>query len=160
LCREEGRALSKLAANTNKNNDLDGFKLFGVVKETGVDDAGLHEFQSKFYPKPLYRDINRATYDNFFGGRKLVTVRSTLSALFHPIRTYRGFREVSRRLKDGGENGDLEGNLIGEGLLLGGVILFGNDGKPKYAYREETGMELPVDDIAAVARALRVEQGE
>jgi hypothetical protein len=42
FCREEGLALTELAANPH--NPLAGFGLFGVVKETGVDDKGLVEF--------------------------------------------------------------------------------------------------------------------
>jgi hypothetical protein len=38
LCREEGRAIADLAARDDK--PLDGFGIFGVVKEAGVDDEG------------------------------------------------------------------------------------------------------------------------
>jgi hypothetical protein len=36
LCREHGQQLTDLAATTNKNDGLNGFKLFGIIKETGV----------------------------------------------------------------------------------------------------------------------------
>jgi hypothetical protein len=45
LCREHGQQLTNLAATTGKNDDddddndglnLNGFELFGIVKETGV----------------------------------------------------------------------------------------------------------------------------
>lgn len=39
LCREEGRAIAYLAAREDK--PLEGFGIFGVVKEIGVDDAGM-----------------------------------------------------------------------------------------------------------------------
>lgn len=35
LCREHGKQLKELAADTDKNL-LDGFELFGIIKETGV----------------------------------------------------------------------------------------------------------------------------
>lgn len=126
---------------------LDGFNLFGIVKETGVDDAGLAEFHSKYYPYDLYRDDDLIFYNNFFGQRKLGL--SSLS--LNPIKIYRGVRTLSTRMKAK----SIDGNLIGEGLVKGGVILFDKRGKVKYAYQEETGTELPVDDIGAAAIAIK-----
>jgi hypothetical protein len=40
LCREEGRAIADLAARDDK--PLDGFGIFGIVKEVGVDDEGAY----------------------------------------------------------------------------------------------------------------------
>jgi len=126
---------------------LDGFDLFGIVKEVGVDDAGLAESHSKYYPYDLYRDDNLVFYNDFFGKRKLGL--SSLS--LNPIKIFRGFRSLSKRIK----GKSIDGNLIGEGLVKGGVILFDKDGKAKYAYQEETGTELPVDDIGAAAIAIK-----
>ena len=36
LCREHGQQLTELAASAEKEKSLDGFELFGVIKETGV----------------------------------------------------------------------------------------------------------------------------
>lgn len=38
MCREEGRAIADLAARDDK--PLEGFGIFGLVKEVGVDDEG------------------------------------------------------------------------------------------------------------------------
>jgi len=124
---------------------LDGFNLFGVVKEVGVDDAGLSEFHSKYFPHDLYRDEGLVFYNEFLGGQKL-GMRT-----FNPIRLFRGFRSMQQRIKEK----SIDGNLIGEGMVQGGVVLFDRDGEAKYTYREETGRELPLEDIAAAALAIR-----
>jgi len=142
LCREEGLALNTLAAS--ETNPLDGFGLFGVVKETGVDDEGLIDFHSKYFPRPLYRDEDKAFYDAL-GGRKLKLTT------YNPFKWYRFVKSMSKRHKEKG----LEGNMKGEGLVQGGVIVFGKDGKAKYAYEEDTGSEIPLDDILAAVKQVR-----
>lgn len=46
--------------------------------------------------------------------------------------------------------------MKGEGLVQGGIVIFDKSGA-RYAYREETGMEVPIDDIIAVVRHIRAE---
>jgi len=143
LCREEGKDLKEFASKDD--SPLKGFELFGVVKETGIDDEGLAEFQSKYYPYDLYRDDDLVFYNEFLGKQKL-----TLTT-WNPYKMFRGMRAMGKRLKAK----SIDGNLKGEGLVKGGVILFDKNGEARYAYKEETGMELPVHDIAAAALAIR-----
>lgn len=126
-------------------NPLDGFGLFGIVKETGVDDEGLAEFYWESYPYPLYRDEEMIFYNEFFGGRKL-----SLPS-WNPIRLYRGYKEMTKRLNEK----NLSGNLKGEGLLQGGIIIFDKDGKPAYAYQEETGSDIPVEEFLTAVHAVK-----
>jgi hypothetical protein len=51
----------------------------------------------------------------------------------------------------------IDGNLKGEGLTTGGIIIFGNDGQARYAYPEVTGYELEIGDILAAVQAVRSE---
>lgn len=129
---------------------MKGFGLFGIVKETGVDDEGLAEFYSKSFSYPLYRDEGLVFYNDFFNGKKL-----SLPS-FNPFRLYRGYKEMKTRLDDKG----LSGNLKGEGLVQGGIIIFGKDGKAKLAYEEETGSPLPVEDIMTAIRAVKDDKTE
>ena len=116
------------------------------MKETGVDDEGLVDFTSHFN-FPLYRDQSLAFYKVFFSGRKL-----RLSS-WNPIRLYKGYKKMTARV----EEKNMKGNLKGEGILQGGVIIFGKDGKAKFAYVEKTGKDLPVDDILAAIKAVEGE---
>jgi len=133
--------LSKLS------EEEDGFKFFGVVKETGVDDEGLMEFHNVYFPFPLYRDANLKFYESL-GDRKIkIPWRN-------PFKLVKGIffvRRAAKRIK----RKKIGGNLVGEGLTKGGVILFGKDGTQKYAYYEESLKEVPVDDILAAVEVLK-----
>ena len=49
---------------------------------------------------------------------------------------------------------DIEGNILGkgEGIILGGVIVFDRRGNIRYAHQERFSHELPVDEIRAAIR--------
>jgi len=49
----------------------------------------------------------------------------------------------------------IAGNLVGEGFLKGGVIIFGKDGTPRFAFEEETGNELPLSDIKSALESVK-----
>jgi len=140
LCREEGLALSELAARSDK--PLEGFDLFGVVKETGVDDEGLREFHSKYYDYPLYKNEGLEFYKALGSGK--LGFSSLFKLLF-------GFRSSNKRWKAK----NISGNMVGEGIQKGGVIIFDKKGKPKYSYQEITGNQMPVDDIAAAVKSIK-----
>lgn len=125
---------------------MDGFGIFGVVKEV-VDGEGLAEFESNYFPYPLYRDESMIFY-NALGLRKM----SLKPKSWNPLKIFRGLRDVSKRMK--GKN--ITGNMVGEGLIQGGIIVFDRSGKARYAYREETGFEIPIFDIIAAVRAVKI----
>ena len=126
--------------------DLDGFGLFGVVKEVGVDDEGLYDFYHDYFTYPLYKDESLSFY-TALGTRKLKL------STWNPIKMFRGMRSIGKRLSQK----NISGNYKGEGLVQGGVIIFDAAGKARFAYREETGSEIPVDDIIAAVTELREE---
>ena len=109
------------------------------------DDEGLRKFKEHF-DYPLYRDENLDFYRAF--GDKKITEDISLWSLLNPFKLYRGVKDMGKRMKEKG----LEGNLVGEGLKKGGIIVFGSDGEPKYAYPEITGEALEIDDILAALK--------
>jgi len=153
LCREHGQQLTMTSAATTKG--FDGFELFGIVKETGVDDAGLTAFYKDHYPYPMYRDENLDFY-NAFGSNKKITDSMSWSTILNPYAIYKGVKQMNTRMT----TKKLEGNLIGEGLKTGGIIIFGNDQLPKYCYPEITGSELNIDDILAAVQDVRTNSSE
>lgn len=91
----------------------------------------------------MYRDENLDFYRAF--GDKKITADFSIWSLMNPFKIYGSMKEIGKRLKEK----NLEGNLKGEGLKTGGIIVFGSDGEPKYAYPEKTGSPLETDDILA-----------
>lgn len=63
-------------------------------------------------------------------------------------------KAIGKRLQEK----NLEGNLTGDGLIAGGLLIFGKDGEAKYMHKEVTGTPFDVDAIAAAVAAVRVSQ--
>ena len=126
---------------------MKNFEMFGVVKEVGVDDEGLSAFYNDHFTFPLYKDDGLVFYNDFFGKRKIKLTT------YNPFRLYRGYKDMTNRLKEK----ELEGNMVGEGLVQGGVIIFDKNGKAVYAYEEEIGSELKMDDIVAALKAVQMD---
>ena len=142
MCREEGQALSTslLAAN---NALAKKFGVFGIIKETGVDDEGLLEFYNDYFSYPLYLDQTKQFY-------KALGSRQLSLPTFNPIKLWKGFSDLAKRM----EEKNLTGNMKGEGLVQGGVIIFDKIGQPRAVYLEETGKQMPVDDIVQAMKTI------
>lgn len=141
LCREQALYLKFLFETYPK--EVEGFSVVGVVKEF-CDKGGekLKEFHDKYFPFPLYLDIDKAAY-KALGNRK-VTIGGALKVL-NP------FSDTAKRIK----KNQINGNMSGEGFLQGGIIIYHKHGMPAYKYEEETGLELPVADIVKALRSVR-----
>jgi len=137
--RGDARLLQARAAA----GDLAGFRLRAVVKETGVDDAGLREFATEYFPHPTYKDKDLAFYKALGAGK--------LSLGYNPLAMLQFIRQSLKRIKDLGIESY---NTKGEGFLQGGWILCDREGIPRAAFRENAKQRLPVDDIVAAARAM------
>ena len=139
----ETTAISALAALYEK--DLEGFDIFGIIKETGVDDEGLVEYYSKYFTYPLYRDQSFAFYQAL-GDRKI-----GVGFLFNPMSLVSLACEAWQRVK----SKKIEGNLRGEGLVQGGILVFDTKGRPLAMHQEQTGQDLPVADLVRALQVVR-----
>lgn len=130
---------------------MKGFGIAGIVKETGVDDEGLVEFSNHYFGKfPLFCDKSYAFYQAL-GDRKSVEFPSLWAVLKGFL-----FGGTWQRIKSKG----ITWNTKGEGVTKGGLVIFDNTGKPRYAYLEEMGHDLPVEAIIFALEALRREQSD
>ena len=110
-----------------------------------MDDAGLLEFHETYFPYNTYRDEDLALYKGM-GSRSVFALRT-----WNPWRIYRSFKTMSERLK---KRKDLQGNMAGEGLIQGGILIFDKDGILRFAYEEQVGQELEMNDILAAMKTL------
>jgi hypothetical protein len=106
---------------------------FACVKEIDVDNEGLLGLYQSYFRFPFFRDTNWNIY-KVLGDRRV----NILTALWR-------YKSAKARWESKG----LSGNMIGkgEGMLLGGVMVFDRKGELQYAYKEKFGLALPVDEI-------------
>ena len=135
--------LSELAMSDFGNK----FGVWGVVKETSVDDEGLVEFVQNYFSFDLYRDEGLSLY-SALGNRSIFSLKT-----WNPLRWYRWLTNVSSRL----HAKNITGNFKGEGIIQGGVLIFDRHGTLRFAYEEVTGEELNTDEILEALRVLENE---
>lgn len=112
---------------------------------------GLTDFQEQYFCGPLYlSDEPRKLYE-FLGNKPIFTWRMLGKALRNPLKTRRELKEMGERLKNKG----LEGNLVGDGLTLGGVLCIAPDGELLYTFYEDAGKGVPPECQAKIVEAVR-----
>ena len=151
VCREHAQQLTRAFAAKNNTDDGNHASnrncptLWGVVKETGVDDGGLTEFyQDYFAHQDLYLDETMATY-------QALGLRKIKITTWNPFKWIRAYLALRKRLK---QARNLKGNMKGEGLVQGGIILLDAEGHVRYARVEETGTPLDIEELQVVVDAL------
>ena len=140
-CREHALQLSEMARTTENIN------VFGILKETNVEDDALEVFHRKYFHFPLYRDDGEwSIFKNLLGDRKLTVWRMFQKA---PALA----RRYSRK---GIENIPFGGDL----WTKGGILIFDRTGTLRFVYYEQYGDEL--DEMAirwGIEQARKVTEG-
>lgn len=150
MCREEAKDLSNLFVK----GDFPGVALVSVIKEVApiaqaaTDEIlGVGEFQTKYFQNyPVYLDEGLEFY-SYLGKKSLM--KQTLWT-WNPFTLYTSFKNLGARIK----LKKVEGNLAGEGLVQGGILLISPTDGVVYSYNEQTGFELPIADITAAINSL------
>lgn len=126
---------------------LDGFQIFGIVKESNADEEGLVDFSTKYFGRfPLYCDKSYAFYRAL--GDRHVTLGSLLS---NPFSIFSILCDTYQRLT----SKQIDGTAKGEGLVQGGIVFFDASGNPVCASEEETGVDLRIEDLLTAAETMR-----
>ena len=73
----------------------------------------------------------------------------------NPLGVWRDFKALGERLKEK----KIDGNMVGDGLTLGGILVIGPKNEVLYQYKEETGKEIPTKEIADALARLADSQG-
>jgi len=126
-------------------------RLVGLVKEIAPcataktdEELGVAEFQKNYWNNNvLYLDEAKAFY-SALGDRKITNLKGS----WNPFEVWKGLKSIGERIKEK----NLEGNMRGEGLVLGGIVVLDKNKKVVFTYYEETGKEIPKDAIIAACR--------
>jgi len=137
----------------------DRLPLLGICKEVAPtstaetdEQLGVAEFQNKYFPgADLYLNEGREFYEAL-GNRKISLPIGQM--LLNPLKVWREFKNLGERIKEK----NIDGNMVGEGAVLGGVLVISPEGEVKYTYLEETGKQLPVEEIRSAMEALQSPQ--
>jgi hypothetical protein len=130
-----------------KSGQFAGANLFGVIKEVApvsgaeTDEIlGVSEFQKKYFNDyPVYLDHEKAFY-SYLGDKSLLS--QSLHS-WNPFTLYSDFKNMQERLNRKG----VEGNLKGEGLLKGGILIITPPENVVYKHEEQSGSEMPYDEF-------------
>lgn len=71
---------------------LNGLHLRSIVKETGIDDEGLREFITEYFPYTTYKDQERVFYNNLGSGN--------MSIGFNPMNMIKLIMNSKKLMKD------------------------------------------------------------
>ena len=138
-CRNNGRQLGQLKEEYGSKMNL-----FGIVKETGVDDEALLEFYSDYFPFPLHQDTKQDAF-RFFGNRK--------------ISVWKLFRTAKRVGKMYDKRKIVNRPLGGDIFTQGGVLLFDKSGKLRFVFYESYGDDLDLDAMRFAIQDILQQQG-
>uniref|UniRef100_A0A7S1FM58 Thioredoxin domain-containing protein n=1 Tax=Corethron hystrix TaxID=216773 RepID=A0A7S1FM58_9STRA len=149
FCREHARALEVLA----EKQTWEDFGIFGIINELGKKDEGIVEFSSEYFPRPLYLDTEGKFYEAM--GNRVFGLADVIQRSWNPLQLYLIHQENQHRLDEKKIKGTEEKILCGSGIRQGGVIIFDSRGIVTHAFPENTGDELPVEDIIDAVNEVR-----
>lgn len=126
-----------------------------VVKEEELTDVaaekmlGLEDFQKSYFCGELFQDPERKFYE-FLGSKPIFTLGGLGRALLNPFKFRRELKEMGERQKAKG----IEGNMQGDGLTKGGILVISPQDQILYTFYEDPGNGVPSAECAAIVAAI------
>lgn len=143
------RGDARILRSSFNDGSFEGFQLLSIVKETGIDDEGLKEFATEYFPFPTYKDQSLTFYNALGSGK--------ISIGFNPFAMVGFIMDSLKRIKEF----DIKSyNQKGEGFLQGGWILFDKEGIPQAAFQENAKQRVPLVDILKEVKSMQNNKGE
>ena len=139
LCREESVHIWQ----EKEKFDALGVRIVCILHEWR--DREVEAFYPAYWGGELYFDEAKNFHATVHGGK---VRRGNVLDLLNPFS--RAWKNM-RRAKEGGKVKD--SNLIGDGLTLGGVLVFAKGGEVVYSFPEATfGDHAPFEELVAAAK--------
>lgn len=113
---------------------------------------GLVEFQNDYFGGgPMYLSDEARTLYEYLGNQPIFTLGTLGKALLNPLKARREMKEMGERMKAK----SVEGNMVGDGLVKGGILCIAPSGELKYTFYEDPGKGVPPECQAKIAEAAR-----
>lgn len=133
--------------------------VFCVVKETEAPEEdqvpedkmlGIAEFEDEYFCGPIWHDEERVFWQAL-GNKPIFTFGSLGRALINPLKARREMKEMGARFKSKG----VEGNMVGDGLAKGGILVITPDNEVRHVFYEDPGKGVPEFEIDAIVSAAK-----
>lgn len=112
---------------------------------------GIQEFQDNYFKcGPLYHDPERAFW-TALGNKPIFTLGGFGKALLNPLKVRRELKAMGERFKAKG----IEGNMRGDGLAKGGILVIAPSGDVRHVFYEDPGQGVPEAEVAAILSAAK-----
>jgi len=131
--------------------------VFAVCKEVEKDEdtppekmLGLAEFEETYFCGPLYHDPERCFW-TALGNKPIFTFGTLGKALLNPFKARREMKAMGERFKAK----SIEGNMVGDGLAKGGILVIGPDSEVRHVFYEDPGNGVPAAELEAILSAAK-----
>ena len=148
-----------LCAGLAANEGGSPLPVFAVVKEVEApeeDDVpaekmlGLSDFEEQYFCGSLYHDAERVFW-TALGNKPIFTFGTLGKALINPLKARREMKAMGERMKAK----SVEGNMVGDGLAKGGILVVAPGGDVKHVFYEDPGQGVPADEVDAILSAAK-----
>ena len=83
--------------------------------------------------------------------RPIFTLGTLGKALINPFKARREMKEMGERMKAKG----VEGNMVGDGLAKGGILVIAPDDSVRHVFYEDPGQGVPEFEVQAIVSAAK-----